>query len=153
MMKETEIGIHRQFGRILSAIFIAVLIVGVTLSRDPLIRVASALSLFTFVTVGGSLLVRSPGSLAKVGTGATWVALGAFIGMIVVTSCWGGSALNGRIDGAHYFLTEQSVKTETTRLRYFIVAVSETAVFVAWPLMFLLDAYGKRRDKRVTQGQ
>lgn len=129
------------------ALWVAAMLLGLTGSEDPLIRVACGCALVSMAVVAGALtlvptatrwLMPILGLLAVVGVAGT-LALGI---------AWGGGALNGRIADGGYYLADHGVETEAGRVRYWTMATLETTAFVALPALFLALAWEDRTSRR-----
>ncbi len=123
----------------------AVMIFGALRSEDPLIRQACWLGLLSLAFVGAALGLTGRRSRRWLLPPFALATLIALPGSLATSIFWGGGALNGRVSEDRYFLVDHGRESETTRLRYGIVATLETTVLVSMPAVFLLLSHKTRR--------
>jgi hypothetical protein len=115
-------------------------------SEDRLVRLTCWVALLAGAAVLGVVRRLRPDRLARV-TLAVVLLMGlSFAGLMAAFEVCGGGALNGRVTptGEHY-LRKGGRETLVGRNAYYAVALVEMAVFVSWPVGFLLMIWPKRR--------
>ena len=78
-----------------------------------------------------------------------WAALINFVLFVAGTFVLGGDALNGHVDGGHYFVGSHHHFTEVSRAAYWYSAIHALSVVVTLPIAAVMAlsarAYLKRR--------
>jgi hypothetical protein len=122
-------------------LFMAAGLLGAFASNDPLIRLACRIQVPTILSAL-ILAPRLPSDLLKrIFVGVLLLAIPAFVLFIITSLSFGGGALNGRVEGSTCYLTNHGIETPATCRVYYTIAVLEMAVFVTWPVIFVL-AFG-----------
>lgn len=89
----------------------------------------------------------------------TIIALVNFGVFVAVAIHLGGDAVNGKVEGGHYYLygvraeSGHKVYTEVSKSVFTYSKWHVYSIFVTWPLMLLAGFAANRRERRLSAGQ